>query len=307
MARILSVYRNASAAFVPALIVVAVSTSTAACSIDIRGDAIVVREERRFPVAGDLELNLNTFDGAIEIQSWDRPEVLVEIERRAASAAEAEQLDVQSSHEGKRLSIVANSPRQREDGVVRVGQTPSVSLRVTAPARLMLEARSGDGPLAARQLAGRITLRTGDGPVNIDRLAGEVLIDTSDGPVVVREARGSLDLHTGDGAVDVSGRLDTIRVVTGDGPIRFEALDGSAMKSDWTLESGDGQINVRLPDVFDAEIDAHSGDGRITISGVGNATPSEDGDRPAVIRTRLGKGGATIRLRTGDGPIVVNR
>jgi hypothetical protein len=287
-----------------------VAAVVAACSIDVRGDEIVVREERRFTVGKDLELSLTTFDGAIEVRSWDRSEVLVEIERRAASTAEAEALEVTSSQEGNRLSIAApNSPRNRSDGVVRIGASlsPSVSLRVTGPATLMLEARSGDGPLTARDLTGRITLRTADGPINTDRLTGTVVIDTGDGPVVARDTRGTLDLNTGDGAIDVSGRLETLRARTGDGPVRVDVQDGSVMKGEWAVESGDGAMTVRLPGAFNAEVDAFSGDGRITIDGIGNATSSDDDDRPAQIRTRLGSGGATLRLRTGDGPITVNR
>jgi hypothetical protein len=277
------------------------------CSIDVRGDEIVVREERRFTVGADLELVLETFDGAIEVQSWDRAEVLVEIERRAAGAAEARALDVTSAQQGNRLSITALSPtRNRDESVVQIGQSPSVSLRVSAPARLTLDARSGDGPIAARGLSGRITLRTADGPVNTDRAAGAVSINTGDGPVVVRDIRGTLDLHTGDGAVDVSGRLEALRLATGDGPVRVDAGEGSVMKSEWTVETGDGAITVRLPGAFDAEVDAYSGDGRISIDGVGNATSQGD-DRPSQIRTRLGNGGSTLRVRTGDGPISVNR
>jgi hypothetical protein len=291
-------------------LVVGLAAVPAGCSIDVRGDEIVVREERRFTVAGDLELALTTFDGAIEVRSWDRPEVLVEIERRAASGAEAQALEVRTSQEGNRLIVDApNVRRTREDDVIQIGgrQSPSVSLRVTAPARLTLEARTGDGPLAARDLVGRLTLRTADGPVNTDRLTGDVTINTGDGPVVARDTRGTLDLHTGDGAVDASGRLETLRVRTGDGPIRVDAHEGSVMKGEWTVETGDGAITVRLPGAFSAEVDAFSGDGRITIAGVGNATSSDDNDQPAQIRTRLGSGGSTLRLRTGDGPIRVDR
>ena len=86
-------------------LVVGLAAVPAGCSIDVRGDEIVVREERRFTVAGDLELALTTFDGAIEVRSWDRPEVLVEIERRAASGAEAQALEVRTSQEGNRLIV----------------------------------------------------------------------------------------------------------------------------------------------------------------------------------------------------------
>jgi outer membrane lipopolysaccharide assembly protein LptE/RlpB len=37
---------------------------TTACSIDVRGDDTVVREEKRFTVTGAPDLQLRTFDGS---------------------------------------------------------------------------------------------------------------------------------------------------------------------------------------------------------------------------------------------------
>ena len=42
----------------------------------------VQREEKRFTVTGTPDLRLTTFDGSIQIQSWDKPDILVEIEKR---------------------------------------------------------------------------------------------------------------------------------------------------------------------------------------------------------------------------------
>ncbi len=292
-----------------AAVVVLAAALPAACSIDVRGEEIVLREERRFTVGPELEMALATFDGALEIRSWDRPEVLVEIERRAASGADAQALEVRTTQEGNRLTIDVPDPRRNGDGLVHIGsgQSPSVNLRVTAPARLALEARSGDGPIAARDLFGRITLRTDDGAISTDHLGGTLTVDTRDGPVVARDVQGHLELHTGDGAVEVSGALESLRITTGDGPVRLDAHQGSAMQNDWSIQTGDGAISVRLPGTFDAELDARSSDGRITVSGIGSATPSDDDDRPAQLRTRLGNGGSTLRISTGDGPITVNR
>ena len=58
------------------------SIAGAACSVDLRGEGIVLREEKRFTVNGPADVSLRTFDGSIQLKSWDRNEVLVEMERR---------------------------------------------------------------------------------------------------------------------------------------------------------------------------------------------------------------------------------
>ncbi len=48
------------------------------------------REERRFTIEGAPNVVLTTFDGAIDVESWDRSDVLVEIEKRGMDHADVE-------------------------------------------------------------------------------------------------------------------------------------------------------------------------------------------------------------------------
>ena len=45
-----------------------------ACAINIDDQGYIQREERRFPAESTVELHLYTFDGAVEVRSWDRPD-----------------------------------------------------------------------------------------------------------------------------------------------------------------------------------------------------------------------------------------
>src|ERR1700704_2805080 len=65
----------------------------------------VQRDEKRFTVDGKPEVVLSTFDGSIEIRSWDRPDVLVVIEKRAATQAAADAIEVLSTQEGNHISV----------------------------------------------------------------------------------------------------------------------------------------------------------------------------------------------------------
>ena len=285
-------------------LIAAASFISTACAIDVQGEESVVREERRLTLNGAPQLTISTFDGAVELRSWDRNEVLVEIERHASSDADAKAIEVTTSEDRGRVVVEAVNHRGRDVGV-RFGRSPSVHLIVTTPRMATIDARSGDGPITARDLSGRINLRTGDGSVRTQRLDGEIRVDTGDGPVSISEAQGAVDVNTGDGAVDVSGRLEALRINSGDGPIRIDAAAGSTMTRDWSISSGDGSIALRLPQTFNAELDAHTGDGHISASGLSaelERLASEHGE----LRTRLGSGGRLLRLRTGDGPISIS-
>jgi hypothetical protein len=293
-------------AFAAASLVLTVA-SAAACSIDVSGEEIVVREQKRYTVDRMPELSVRTFDGAITVESWDRNEIAVEIERRAGNRSEAEALPLATDQTGNRVTLDASSPRNRGEGLVQLGRrSRSVSFNLRVPRQLTLDVTTGDGPITTRGVAGTITLHSGDGPIRVESSAGDLRVDTGDGPITIADAEGGLEINTGDGQVEVGGRLESLHVNTGDGPVRVDARTGSVMKQDWSINSGDGPVTVQLPTAFDADVDAHTGDGPVTASGVSSDTPPDERER-GLLRGRIGNGGHVLRIRTGDGPIAIRR
>ena len=284
---------------------------SAACSIDVRGEGIVTREEKRFTVSGALELNLRTFDGSIQLKSWDRNEVLVQIERRGPDTQTAEALVVNATQDGNRIVVEAPGPRERQH-TIHIGswQSPSVNFIVTAPRKMTVEARTGDGSIEANDVAGTVALNTGDGSIQARRVEGNLRARTGDGSIEITDGAGRIEADSGDGSIEIAGRLEALDIRTGDGSVRLDVLDGSVVKTDWSVNTGDGSITVRLPANLDAEIDAHTGDGGVHANGVDEVTASRndnDDDERRNLRGRVGKGGRTLRLRSGDGAIDISR
>ena len=290
-----------------ALVALAV-VGTAACSVDVRGDGAVVREEKRFTVTGAPDLQLRTFDGSIRLKSWDRNEILVEIERRGPDAETAKALVVEASQQGNKIVVEVPEPNGTRE-VIHIGswQSASVSLTVTAPRRLTLDARTGDGSITADDLAGTLALTTGDGSIRIRRVEGALNAHTGDGSIQIDNAVGRLEAQSGDGSIDVDGRFEAVDVQSGDGSVHVSADEGSVVKSDWSISTGDGSIAVQLPGNIDAELDAHSNDGRVRADGFSGLSTNQRDDDSGSVRGRLGKGGRVLRVRSGDGSIAINR
>jgi Putative adhesin len=287
----------------------ALSIVGGACSVDLRGEGIVLREEKRFMVNGPVDLSLRTFDGSIQLKSWDRNEVLVEMERRGPDEQSAKALVVNSSQEGNRVVVDVPAPPDRRDGIhIGSWQSPSVSLVVTAPRTVTVEARTGDGSITADDLVGTVTLNSGDGSIRTRGIEGNLRARTGDGSIAITDAAGRVEANSGDGSIELGGRFDAIDVRTGDGAVRLDVFDGSVLKSDWSISTGDGSITVRLPRNLDAALDAHTGDGGVRADGIpGNAEKTDDNDDRGSLRAQIGKGGRTLRLRSGDGSINISR
>jgi len=278
---------------------------TAGCEVTVDSQTQVVREEKRFTTAGPPVLRVATFDGSIQIQSWDKPDIFIEIEKRGPTKESVDSLQVTTDQKGDTIELEVKRPRSEFHGF-GFHRSPSARLIVSVPHRADVRARSGDGSIRIDRVTGRIELHTGDGSIHATDVSGNLTIHTGDGSVTVDGADGRLDLETGDGGVNVTGRLTSLRAHTGDGSIVFRGQPGTAMSEDWEITTGDGGVSLYLPPDFDADLDAHTGDG--TIRNDLDIKAGTDGEiSKRTVRGRIGDGGKRMQIRTGDGSISLRR
>jgi hypothetical protein len=284
---------------------VLLSLGSAACEITVDAGPYVVREEKRFQVSGTPTLTLETFDGSLEVRSWDRDQVLVEIEKRGPNKAEAESLLVHVEQAGPAITVSIKRPDGRQQPFAfRV--SPSARIIATVPRNCNLNARSGDGSIRVERVAGRIELRTSDGGVRGVDLSGALVVHTGDGSLTFDDVNGTVDLESGDGGARLTGKLQAVRVRTGDGSVTVRAAEGSSMEGDWEVRTGDGGLRLELPATFSAALDASTGDGTVRLSGFGDSDARAGRrERPRVVQRPLNAGGKTLRLRSDSGTITI--
>lgn len=293
--------------------------SISGCVVRVESEAYTSREEKRFVVHGRPEVTLATFDGPIEVRAWDRPEVLIEVEKTASDKQVAEGIRVLVEQDGDRVRVEARQPDSTE-WVFGVMAQSSRRARIlaTLPRSCQLFARTADGPITVERLSGRIELRSGDGSVRGIDLDGEIAVDTGDGSIRLDAVNGVLDLRSGDGAITAAGKLSAVTASTSDGSIQLKAAPGSSLSRDWELTTGDGTIVLWIPDGFNAELDAQTGDGVVHVDetlgqqaviATESTSHDEENDEATkrVLRARLGGGGPLVRIRTGDGSVSIKR
>lgn len=303
------------------------ATLSSGCTVTVDSQSQVVREEKRFTVKGEADLQVTTFDGSIVIQSWDKPDILVEVEKRGSSREAVDGIEIRTEQKGDTVELEVKRPRSESFTGIGFHRSATAKLIVSVPRRTNIRARSGDGSIAIEGVSGRLEMRTGDGSIRAKDVAGEMTLSTGDGSVTVDGAEGRLDLDTGDGGVSVTGKLGALKLHTGDGAIVYRAEHGTAMTDAWEITTGDGSVTMYLPREFGAEVDAYTGDGGIRNDleiGTGSdsadtALERDDGEQPdraarraernqrdesrRTLRGRIGPGGPALRIRTGDGVI----
>jgi DUF4097 and DUF4098 domain-containing protein YvlB len=292
--------------------IVSAAAISTACEVNLNSEGLTTRETRNFKLTGQPEVVLDTFDGAIEIHSWDRDEVEVEIEKRAMEQSLIDEIKVHAEQKGNRVEVRVTGPAHEFHMTIGRNMSPSARLRVALPRASRVQASSSDGSIRIADVDGAITLRTADGSVAATRVSGDISIRTEDGTIRLERAAGKLDLETGDGSIVVDARPTVLRLKTGDGSIRAQIDADSAMAEDWDLSTEDGSVVLTLPSSFDGELDAETRDGTVRathplLRDVDRERASDDGDerreRRRSMRARMGDGGKALRVRTGDGSI----
>lgn len=302
-----------------ASVVVVSSLLCAGCEVNLNSEGLSAREVKTFKVTGLAELNLDTFDGAIELHSWDKNEIEVEIEKRAMEQVLIDEIKVDAQQQGDRITVKITGPTRMEHRGLTIGVniSPTARLRVAVPRNVNINAISGDGSIRAEAIEGRLVLNTADGSVSGSRIGGDIQIRTGDGSIRLDNTSGKLDLETTDGSIGIEAQPSVLRAKTGDGSIRVTIEPDTVMTDNWELTTSDGTVTINLPSLFNAELDVETSDGVVRTdhplleSDRERRRDGENGDerreRRRVLRSKMGDGGKTFRIRSGDGSIRIER
>jgi hypothetical protein len=273
--------------------------------VNVDHEGQIEREDKRFTVSSTpADLRLTTFDGAVEVRSWDRPEVLVQIEKRGPDKESVSRIEILSEQKGDVIQVEARHTKTRSPFVgVGFFVSPSAKLIASVPRNTNLTIRTSDGSVVVARITGRVEIRTGDGSVSVAETAGELLAETNDGSIHIEDVTGKVEARTGDGSIRISGTPSSLRARSGDGSVWLRIRNGATMTDDWMIATGDGSISVELPDGFAAQIEADPGsDGRVRndlkLAGVTGGTREK-----RLLTGALGSGGRKLSIRTGDGTI----
>lgn len=282
-------------------------TMAAGCNVQLDSHAFIEREEKRFPAGAAPEITLATFDGSIQVRPWDRPEVLIEIEKRGSDKAAVDKIQVVSESKDNQISLDVRKPSSEQE-FIGIGLHHSTSARLTAsvPRGSRLTVTTRDGSIAVERIDGRLELRTDDGSVRVSEAAGDLTIVTRDGSITLDRIAGRIDARSGDGSINVAGTPPSLLLETKDGSVVVRVERDTVMSADWSVRTGDGSVVVDVPDGFGAELDAETADGSVrselTVAGAENLD-SRNREERRRLRGTIGAGGKVLKLRTGDGSI----
>ena len=266
------------------------------------GAAALQAEEvtRTFTVSGRARVSVNTDDGAVRVSTGD----IKQVEVRVVYSGYKLERDLRVNMEQNGDSVEVTAKTSGGSFWNRGVRHTSLRVEVHMPREADLSVRTGDGSVEAESINGNVDVTTGDGHIALQGAKGSIKLHTGDGHIEARGLDGQVDAASGDGHINVEGRFDSLNIKTGDGSVSARARAGSKVQPSWTIHTGDGSVDLEIPGDLQANIDASTHDGHISL---GLPVTVEGTFSSTKIQGKLNGGGPPVTIRTGDGSIHLNK
>ncbi|MCS7026383.1 MAG: DUF4097 family beta strand repeat-containing protein [Bryobacteraceae bacterium] len=274
------------------------------------------REVHPLKFGGRLEIE--NFNGSVEIQGWDQESVEISATKYAESRDVLGQIRIE-------VSPTPDSLRIRSVKPFEAGSHGGVSYVIRAPRRIALDRIiSSNGAVRLEQLDGGGRIKTSNGAVRVSRLTGEIDISTSNAAVEIDDCSAGAVVRTSNGQIRAKALRGFFEARTSNGsidahlltantqrPLRLESTNGnirlqidSFSPTDIFASTTNAAIELKLPASLQAQLKATTSNGEIDnqfdlrVKGTVSETRLEG---------TIGAGGPLIDLRSSNGSIRIQK
>ncbi len=237
--------------------------------------------ERTLNVDPRGRIDIETVNGSIEIESWNRDEVeIVAVkEARASTSSAARELLAETEiviDDRNGLEIRVERPRH---GFGRRGNI-SVNFTLRVPSEAAIVAETTNGNVSIEGLVRSADINTTNGSVKLEEVGGDTQVITTNGSVTAMGVRGHFEGRTTNGSITAE-------------------LLADSLDEDMRLTTTNGSISLSLPSDLSASIAARAGNGRVINELDGQVRASGRNS----LELDMAGGGPRIDLRTTNGRI----
>ncbi len=265
-----------------------------------------------FKLAPGGRLEVESFNGAVEVMGWDNDTVQVRGNKHASrqEVMKAITIDAKGSPSDVRLRAISPSSGCN-CGVtftVKVPRKTRLDNVTTSNASLRIEniegrahARTSNGGIRLYDIGGDVEATTSNGGIEAEKVSGQTILHTSNGRIRGDNLHGGLEATTNNSSIDVTvSEADPARPLilnSSNGGITLNLLTWKG--NEIRATTSNASVNLFLPPALDARVRASTSNGSIhtdyEVTSSHFSKTSLDG--------RIGQGGAPISAQTSNGNV----
>lgn len=259
----------------------------------LKAQELPVIYEKTIPSTSGKILKTLSISGDVKIKTWNKDEV--EMKVRGNDKAK-EKLEYNLSEENGSILAKVN----RKSGEEWKSGTLKFSTEITIPEKYNLDVSTAGGDVKIEKLEGTMDVATAGGDVKLADVAGILNLKTSGGDIKVQNFKGNVNAQTSGGDIKLQGLDGEIKAETSGGDVKVEYA-GENKGIDLSTMGGD--VSLKLPADFSAEIDLKSNGGTVKCD---LTVTSSDKNTPSTILGKIGTGGKLVKCRTMGGDIRIS-
>lgn len=234
---------------------------------------------------------VDTFNGKVEISSWEESFVKITATKKARKESYLENAIIEINNSEK-LEIKAVPLKKNS----KVG----VSLEIKVPKDVVIElVDTSNGAIIINEVKGDGRFDTSNGRIEIHNCQGEFLLDTSNGAIKCENVAGRVSADTSNGSIKLYNVSEIQYADTSNGSITAEI---ERIYNDMDLSTSNGSITVYLSNELDATIKAGTSNSSLKLEDVAIQVESQSRTK---LRGTMGSGQHNINISTSNGGIKI--
>jgi hypothetical protein len=269
-----------------------------------------------FKLAAGGRLEVESFNGSVEVVGWDSDSVQIRGTKNAARQETLHSLAIDAKADPGEVRVRAIRPTPNcncgVSFVLHVPRKVHVDRLETSNASVRLESLEGparvqtsNGSIKLFDLKGDVDATTSNASIEADRLDGAMTLRSSNGRIRAQIARGSIEAHTSNSSIDITAdEADAGRPVilsTSNGSVNFSLATWKG--NEIRATTSNSSVNLKLPEKLDARVHATTTNGHIDTDyevTTSHLTKSS-------LEGRIGQGGGLIDDQTSNGNVRISK
>jgi hypothetical protein len=268
-----------------------------------------------YPLQPKARIDVESFNGSIEIEGWDRNEIEISGSKYASTEEARNDIKIDIHHTDDSVEIRAIKPSSRHDNMgakftLRVPRNAEVDRVTTSNASIQVQdvaraahLKSSNGSVKVTNVHGRVDAHTSNSAIDVESLDGEVTLESSNGHIHAENMTGSLQASTSNSGIVVDMKTSPTT------PLRLHSSNGSieltlrqTPQSDIKADTSNNSITLHLPSDTAGRITADTSNSDVSCDF------SIDGEnRKGHLKGTIGTGGHSIELSTSNGHIRIGK
>ncbi len=219
-------------------------------------DDVILMDKRRVVKTYDFKkgntLYVKNITGDINISTWDKEKVEVEITKRGRR----DDVEVFIEERTRGLNIEVEYPRNRWNRDNYGNWNASIHFDIKIPPKADLELNSTTGDIVIRSLTGNVDAATTTGDIEIESVTGDVYSKSTTGSLELFEIFGDIEAYSTTGHIEITdSKCSNIEAKLTTGSIEVETSEVDP-RGEIDLRSTTGDVTLTIPDNAKADFTA---------------------------------------------------